>query len=291
MIFTLQVKPRQPLDLSALTPERLAAIGGPREIADTRLRLDGSMVRLGDVFSISGDNPEDVELRRTTEWATRIGARMTRGRVRVRAHGGSHLGEGMRGGIIRVTGNCGDWLGCDMINGRIEVGGNAGDYIGGGARDSKHGMANGLITVWGNAGHRSGQEMRRGMILIGGNAGDFSGAGMIAGSLLILGQCGKLPGYGMRRGSIILGRRPERLGSAMLPCGVLKMEYLRLLFKQLSLMGSRYRFFRDFGPEVSLYTGDAANQGKGEMMVLLNAPRNSKGISPRERRQVGRTAA
>ena len=275
MIFTLRVKPQQPLDLSMLTPDRLATAGSLREIARIKLYVNGATARLDDVFSISGDDPEDIELRRTTGWATRIGAQMTRGRIRVNAQGGSHLGEGMRGGLIRVAGDCGDWLGCNMVNGRIEVNGNAGDYIGAGTRDSRHGMANGVLTVWGNAGHRSGMEMRRGIILIGGNAGDFSGAGMLAGSLLILGKCGRLPGYGMRRGSIMLGCKPEYMGSTMAPCGLLKMEYLRLFFKQLSLMGKRYRFLRNLGPEAYLYNGDTANQGKGELMVLLDQTRHT----------------
>ena len=224
-------------------------------------------------FPSVGKTPEDIELRRTTQQVTRIGAKMSRGRIIVKAHGGSYLGYGMKGGTIRVAGNCGDGLGCDMNWGRVEVDGDAGDYIGGGTRGSMHGMKDGLITVWGNVGRRVGDRMRRGMIMIGRDAGDFTGAGMIAGTVLILGKSGKLPGYGMKRGSIILGKRPEQIGNTLIDCGVLKMEYLRLFFKQLSRMGSRYRFFQNFGPEVRLYAGDMANKGKGELMILLNAHR------------------
>ena len=267
MIFTLKNKPRQRLDLSALTPDRLSAAD---DIAAIEVVLGSTAARAGDLFSISGENPEHIELRRTTELVTRIGAEMTRGHISVKAHGGSYLGHKMRGGTIRVYGSCGDWLGCDMYWGRIDIEGDAGDYIGAGARTSMHGMRDGLITVWGNAGNRTGDKMRRGMIMIGGDAGDFGGAGMVAGTILILGKSGKLPGYGMKRGSIILGKRPDHIGATMANCGTLKMEYLRLFFKQLSRMGSRYRFFRNFGPEVRLYTGDLANDGKGEVMVLLN---------------------
>ena len=271
MIFTLTKKPRQPLDLSALTPDTLLAAGNSRDIAGIELLLGSIKVNVGDLFSIKGENPEDIELRRTTEQVTRVGARMSRGRITVKVHGGSYLGYGMKGGTIKVAGNCGSWLGCDMNWGRIEVDGNAGDNIGAGTRNSMHGMRDGLITVWGNAGHRIGDRMRRGMVMIGGDAGDFTGVGMIAGTILILGKSGKLPGYGMKRGSIILGKRPEQIGSTLVDSGFLKMEYLRLFFKQLSRMGSRYRFFRNFGPEVRLYAGDIANHGKGELMVLLNA--------------------
>ena len=272
MIFTLREKPRQTLDLSALTPDSLAAAGGKRRIKNIQLPLGPAKVPLGDVFSLSGDNPEDIELRRTTERVVRIGAAMTRGRITVKAHGGDELGCRMKGGAIRVAGDCGNRLGCNMSWGRIEVEGNAGDYVGGGAPTATRGMTDGLITVWGNAGNRVGDKMRRGMILVAGEVADFTGAGMIAGTIVALGKSGKLPGYGMKRGSIILGKRPGQLGATLSDCGILKMEYLRLFFKQLSRMGSRYRFFRDFGPEVHLYAGDMANGGKGELMVLIHPP-------------------
>ncbi len=267
MIFTLKKKPQRRLDLSALTPDRLSAAD---DVAAVKLNYGSDTVRTGDLFSISGEDPEHIELRRTTHLVTRIGARMTRGHISIKAHGGSHLGYAMQGGTIRVRGTVGDWLGCDMNWGRIDVEGDAGDYIGAGTQTGMYGMRDGLITVWGNAGNRIGEKMRRGMIMIGGNAGDFSGAGMVAGTILILGKSGKLPGYGMKRGTIILGRRPDKIGATLANCGTLKMAYLRLFFKQLSRMGNRYRFFRNFGPEVRLYTGDLANDGKGEVMVLLN---------------------
>ena len=270
MIFTLKNKPRWSLELSALTPDRLSVA---ENIANIELRYGARPARVGELFAVSGDDPERIELRRTTELVTRIGAGMTRGHIIVKAHGGSYLGHGMKGGAIHVNGDCGDRLGCDMHWGRIDVAGDAGDHIGTGAHTGLYGMRDGLITVWGNAGARIGEKMRRGMIMIGGNAGDFSGAGMVAGTILILGKAGKLPGYGMKRGTIILGKRPDKLGATLASCGALKMEYLRLFFKQLSRMGSRYRFFRSFGPEVRLYTGDLANGGKGEVMVLLDAVR------------------
>ena len=270
LVFTLRKKPRHTLDLSPLTPDSLSAAENPGDIA---LDYGSGTARVEDLFSISGEDPEHIEIRRTTHLVTRIGTGMTRGHIRVKAHGGSYLGYRMKGGTISVNGDCGDRLGCDMTWGRIDVEGDAGDYIGAGTATGIYGMRDGLITVWGNAGSRLGDRMRRGMIMIGGDAGDFCGAGMVAGTILILGKAGKLPGYGMKRGTIILRKRPDKIGATLASCGVLKMEYLRLFFKQLSRMGRRYRFFRNFGPEVRLYAGDTANQGKGEVMVLLNAPK------------------
>ncbi len=266
MVLTLKEKPRRLLDLAALSPGAPAGGAGRRRIADVKLLLGGEKVRAGELFDVSGEDPENIELRRTTERVTRIGAGMTRGRITVKAHGGNCLGEGMRGGAIRVAGDCGEGPGRRMHWGRIDIDGDAGDRAG-------EKMHDGLITIWGNAGHRPGNGMRRGLIMTGGDSGDFTGAGMIAGTILVLGRCGRMPGYGMKRGSIILGNPPEKIGATMADCGLLKMEYLRLFFKQLSRMGSRYRFFRKFGPRVQLYAGDLANNGKGELMILLDAGR------------------
>ena len=104
LIFTLKNKPRRLLDLSALTPDRLSATDN---IAGLELIYGSVPVRAGDLFSIKGDDPGRIELRRTTELVTRIGANMTRGHISVKAHGGSYLGHGMKGGTIKVNGNCG----------------------------------------------------------------------------------------------------------------------------------------------------------------------------------------
>jgi formylmethanofuran dehydrogenase subunit C len=94
---------------------------------------------------------------------------------------------------------------------------------------------------------------------------------MIAGTLMILGRCGRHAGRGMRRGTIILGKKPAHMLSTFHSCGILKMEFLRLLFKQMAQAGGRAQVFRLFGPEVHRYAGDSASGGKGELLILLNA--------------------
>lgn len=270
MILTLLEKPQQQLDLSALTPDSLVQAGNKKQIAALKLKLGNKKIAVGELFDITGNDVDNIELRRTTNKVCNIGQGMTRGKITVKAHAGDFLGQKMQGGVIHVHGNCGDWLGCDMHWGKIEIDGDAGDNIGKGSHSSSHGMHDGLITVWGNAGDRIGERMRRGMIMVAGDAGDYIGANMVAGTMLVLGKIGNLPGYGMKRGTIIMGHKPELIGDSMASCGSLKMEYLRLFFKQLSRMGSKYRFFKQYGPEVHRYAGDMANNGKGELLILLN---------------------
>ncbi len=269
MIFTLLSKPDKTLDLSVLTPDLLARAGDRHAIAALKVRLGNEKIRIGELFTLQGNDANDIEIRRTNEYVQRIGYGMTKGRITVKSHAGDYLGEAMQGGSIHVHGHCGNWLGWQMRWGRIEVMGDAGHAIGCG----RHGMDDGLITVWGNAGDRAGQKMRRGMILIAKDAGDYTGANMIAGTVVVLGKCGHLPGYGMKRGTIIMQSAPALMGAGMVSCGHLKMAYLRLFFKQLSRMGSRYRRFKHYGPEVHRYAGDMAENGKGELLVLLNTPK------------------
>ncbi|MGI9229175.1 MAG: formylmethanofuran dehydrogenase subunit C [Gammaproteobacteria bacterium] len=266
MVFTLLEKPQQQLDLSVVTPDRLARAG--KRIAALEARLGGRKTALGDLFRISGSDPQNIELRRTTDKVCRIGYAMSEGSITVKSHGGSLLGENMHGGAIRVGGDCGDWLACDMHGGSIEVAGDAGDYLGNGSHNSIRGMGDGCITVWGNVGDRIGGKMRRGTIIVAGTAGDYTGANMIAGTIIILGKSGNLPGYGMQRGSIILAARPHGIGDTMLSCGRLKMAFLQLLFKQLSSMGGKYLRFKKYRDEAHRYAGDMANAGKGELLVL-----------------------
>lgn len=113
--------------------------------------------------------------------------------------------------------------------------------------------------------------MRRGTVLVLGSAGEFAGSRMQAGTIIILGRTGRYPGHGMRRGTIVLAKQPAQFPLTFASCGNLKMEFLRLLFKQLAGRDSEFAFFRQFGPEAHRLAGDRASGGQGEILVLLNA--------------------
>ena len=271
LTLTLRHQPGTWLDMSPLTPDRLAGMKGAA-LHRLRLRIGRDTARLTDLFDVEGSRTDLIRIRRTIPLMTRIGADMTRGAIEVRGHGGHLLGASMRGGSISVNGNTGNATAAGMAGGSIHVSGNAGDFLGTALPGETHGMSDGRVIIRGSTGARLGDTMRRGTILVLGNAGDFAGSHLIAGTLIILGRVGRHPGYGMRRGTIILGRRPKHVLATFRSCGNLKMEFLRLLFKQTASLDRRLGFFRAFGPEVHRYAGDAATGGQGELLVLLNAP-------------------
>lgn len=264
---------RQPeieVDLSPLTPGGLVG----KSLAEIRrlpLAAPGQSLCVDDLFEVTAGDREHIQLRRCTSRVKHIGREMLQGSIEVHGHAGDYLGRHMRGGMITVAGNAGDWVASGMIAGRIDISGDAGDYVGAAAPDERFGMADGIVTIWGGAGDRIGDRMRRGQIMIRNYAGDYTGSRMIAGTILVLGRSGRYTGYRMKRGTIILRSSLLHIPPGFRSCGILKMEFLRLLFRQNAKMGRRFAFFKEFGPEVHRYTGDLSCGGKGEIFILQNA--------------------
>ena len=270
LTLLLRNAPPSCLDMSGLTPERLAGLTASKlkalPIPAGRRRLP-----LSDIFEVRGGDTQHLVIAGNNGRFRHVGDAMTSGTLEVRGNGGHYLGRHMQGGQIIVQGDCGDWTGCAMTGGSIRIQGSIGSYAGASLPGDTGGMANGTIVVHGNAGDRTGDRMRSGMILVLGDCGDYAGSGMKAGTILVLGRTGKHTGTGMHRGSIVLARRPQHLPLTFTSCGKLKMEFLRLLFKELASLQPAFRFFHGFGPEAERYAGDHASAGKGEILVLLNA--------------------
>lgn len=268
--FKMVKQPDVGVDLSPLTPDALAG-KSLSEIRKIRLAAPGQSLTVGDLFEVSGSDKQQIQFRRCTRRVSHIGQGMLQGNIDIYGHAGEYLGRHMRGGCISVHGGAGDWVASGMISGRIDISGSVGDYLGAAAPDERFGMVDGLVTIWGSAGDRIGDRMRRGQILIHGNAGAYTGSRMIAGTILVLGKAGPYTGYRMKRGTIILRGSLQQLSPGFRSCGYLKMEFLRLLFRQIAKMGRRFAFLREFGPEVRRYAGDLSTDGKGEIFILQNA--------------------
>ncbi len=193
---------------------------------------------------------------------------MSYGSIEVKGHVGDFLGQYMQGGHIKVYGDAGSWAGCSMENGRIDITGNVGDYLAAGLPGDPYGMSDGLIYVSGNAGDRVGDRLRRGFIIIRGKAGDYCGSRMVAGTIIVLDKAGKYPGFGMKRGTIIMAKKPRHIAATFKSCGNLKIQFLRLLFKQLSEISDQFSFFEKYRPEAHRFAGDLASNGKGEILIL-----------------------
>lgn len=267
LTLTLKSPPSQRVDLATLTPDRLQGLRPPA-IAKLALQSGNRKVTVGDLFALNGHDVLNLHLRGDCRKFDNIGSGMRAGSITVHGDTGHRLGAAMRGGQITVHGDTGDWLGSGMNDGRIEVRGNAGDRVGAAFPGEAHGMNNGTILITGNAGARVGDGMRRGIIIIKGNAGDYCGARMLAGSILALGTAGEFAGLGMRRGSIILGRRPVSVTASFNSCGILKMQFLRILFRRLTRSHPNLSELKRHGPLCERYCGDLSTGGKGEIMIL-----------------------
>lgn len=270
LTFTLKSRPQFLLDVSLLTPDQLRG-KNRNEIEKLQIHYGKSKVILTDLFSVKGEDSENIRILRSCSKLINIGREMSSGLITVRGDTGDYLGRSMSGGNIEVSGNSKNWTAAGMKGGTIHINGDTGDFLAAPVQGESHGMSNGTVIVRGNSGARCGERMRRGTLVIFGNCGDYCAAGMIAGTIIILGKTGSYLGFDMKRGTIVLAKKPRQMLSTFIGCGLLKVEFLRLLFKQLAMSDKQFNFFSGFGPEAIRFAGDSSCSGKGEILLLRNA--------------------
>jgi formylmethanofuran dehydrogenase subunit C len=263
LTFELKGKPEQRLDLSPLTPARLADLK-PKEIEALPIGITRVPITVGDVFKVKGSKQATLRFIGTDTRCDKIGSGLTEGEIVVEGDAGAYLGAGMKGGRIEVKGNAGVLAGASMTRGSIVIEGDVDERAGGILVGETMGMKGGLVTIGGNAGPLIGERMRRGLIVVGGDAGDYAGGRMIAGTILFKRRVGRYAGYGLRRGSLILVEEPKDLLPTFGDCGVLEFDFLRLLDRSLHDSGMRI----NLGCKARRLMGDMAVLGKGEMLIL-----------------------
>lgn len=264
LVLRLRAAPEQRLDLSPLTPQRLAGKSG-REIASLELQTTRRLARVGDIFEISNGSAENIVVEGGSERFDRVGEGMNAGSITVNGDVGSRAGRQMTGGRLTINGDSGHWTASGMAAGFIEIAGDVGDRLGGPLAGEMEGMSGGVVVVRGDAGERAGDRLRRGMLIVEGNARSGAGSRMLAGTLIVRGAAGPGTGYLLRRGTLVLGATRDGLGPTFLDCGVHDLIALKLManFVRESsraaaqlLRGSLRRF-----------VGDTALLGKGEIFV------------------------
>lgn len=263
LTFTLVAQPPERLDLSPLTPERLAGLE-KAEIAKIRIGQSKRASTVGDIFRFAGNDVQDIVFDGGSSRLDRVAEGMSEGTIRVIGDVGAQLGRGMRGGAVTVEGKAGPHAGSGMRGGRIEIGGNAGDHLGGPLAGELAGMNGGILVVRGKAGAFAGDCMRRGLIAVLRGAGDHAGCRMIAGTIVITGETGEMPGYLMRRGSILLDRAPKSLSPSFVECGAPDSVFAALLDRHLIAEGILKRQL--LGREQRRFGGDNAVLGLGEIV-------------------------
>jgi formylmethanofuran dehydrogenase subunit C len=267
MIFKLRGEPDQRLDLSALTPKRLAGLD-EAAIAALPVGMGKAALSAGEVFSITMGSPADIRIAGGSARFDGVGAGMDRGSIVLEGEAGAYAGREMTGGALRIEGNAGPFAGMGLSGGLIRIGGDAGDFLGAAETGKLLGMRGGTIIVIGRAGQRAGDRMRRGLIAIGGAAGDFPASRMIAGTVAILGDCGRMPGYLMRRGTLLLGGKSAAWTPTFLESGSTPLTVMRLLTAELKRhLPASAAALGGFEGALRRFAGDMATLGKGEIIL------------------------
>jgi formylmethanofuran dehydrogenase subunit C len=270
LVLTLREAPRQRLDLSPLTPDRLSGLDG-RAIANIEVACGNRRVAVDDLFTVAAGDPADLRLVGDCRKCDRIGAGMTRGAVTIDGDAGGYLGLQMQGGVIRVHGNAGIGAATEMQGGTVEIGGSAGDLLGGALPGSMRGMSGGLVVVRGAAGDRVGDRMRRGTIIVEGGVGAYAASRMIAGTIIVLGtMVGSYPGFGMKRGSLVLRGQPDRQLPTFGDCGRHDLGFFSLLRRNLRGHSRRLDEVATGATTLHRLAGDRAVGGKGEILLWLD---------------------
>ncbi len=264
LTFSARAPAPQRLDLSPLTPQRLAG-KAVAEIAAIELQTTRERVTVGDMFRIRKGDAAAILIEGAAERFDRIGHGLDAGTIVVEGAVGVEAGRLMTGGRLTIRGDAGPFAGSGMKGGALEITGDAGERLAGPLSGETVGMTGGLLHVHGDAGPRTGDRLRRGLVLIEGRAGAYAGSRMIAGTLAIGGEAGDLPGYLMNRGTILLGRGATRLSPSFGDCGVHDFVAARLIADYVAQASATLA--RLFRRPLRRLAGDLAALGKGEILI------------------------
>lgn len=265
LTFTLKTALQQRVDCSPLTPDFLAG-KSTSEIAAMPLQCGNKKLRADTFFDISGSDASTIVFNNSSAKLDFIGSRMQSGTITVHGDVGSYLGFQMKKGGITLHGNADAYAASGMAGGTLHVFGNVGDFLAAAIPGDRKGMKGGLVMVTGNAGDRLGDQMRRGIILIEGNAGAYCASRMLAGTIGVMGSVGDYVGFGMRRGTLLLTSTPK-LHSTIQDCGSHTLPFLNLMFKSFRNLPSKFASINN--NRVRRFSGDLANDGKGEILIFI----------------------
>jgi formylmethanofuran dehydrogenase subunit C len=263
--FTLRQEPPQRVDLSALTPDRLAG-KSLAQIEAIELGTTRASIKVRDLFKLSEGDLRNVRYEGGSARFDRIGAKLLPGfSIHVEGDVGAELGRLAKGGAITVAGGAGAYAASGNEGAHIEIKGDAGDFLAGPLAGELAGMSGGRVIVRGNVGARAGDRLRRGILIVEGDAGDDLGSRFIAGTIIAFGKTSGRVGYLNKRGSIILARRPEILPTYV-DCGAHLFTFAGLFAR--ALKNDSPAAARLLSGKLQRYGGDTAVYGKGEILTI-----------------------
>lgn len=262
LTFTLKAPPVVRVDLSPLTPEKLAGLK-PREIAKLALVAGRDGLTVGDLFTVRAGDVETIVIDGGSALFDMIGAGMGGGTLRVVGDVGARAAAGMRGGRLAIEGSAGPWLAAGLLDGRVDVAGDAGERAGGALPGRMAGMAGGVVAISGTAGPRCGDRMRRGLI-VAGACGPGVGARMIAGTILA-GRLGPDAGVLMKRGTLIAATLDGPPPPTFVSCGEHDLQVMAMLATWIASLGLAAP--PAVPRRVTRLQGDMAALGQGEILL------------------------
>lgn len=265
--FTLRQEPSQRVDLSALTPDRLAG-KSVAEIEKIEIGTTRASTKAGDVFRIDAGDLKNVRYEGGSSRFDLVGAKLLpEFSIHVEGDVGLQLGRLAKGGRITVSGSAGAFAASGNIGAHIEIRGDAGEMLAGPLAGELAGMSGGRVVVRGKAGARAGDRLRRGILIIEGDAGEDLGSRLIAGTIIALGKTTGRVGYLNKRGSLVLAQRPE-ISATYVDCGPHLLTFARLFARSLKSDSAGAAAVLSAG-RLQRYGGDTAVYGKGEILTPL----------------------
>ena len=264
--LTLTLRTGSPgrVDLSALTPSKIAGLG-VRDIARLVIGKTRDQLTVGDVFDITGTLSDTLTFVGTTAACDALGAELENGTIVVEGNAGAYTARGMKSGRLDIRGSAGDFLGAGLKGGLVTVKGSAGDFVGAVLTGEKNGMAGGCVVVEGDIGERAGDRMRRGTIITRSKTGASAGSRMLGGTIWAEGGLGPTPGPLLRRGTLI-APSVARMTDTFADCGRHDLGILTIMNKYFSeTLGALAP--KPLPKTVRRYAGDLATAGKGEILL------------------------
>lgn len=264
LVFTLREHPRQSVDLSPLTSDKLQG-KSCEEISALTLFSGNRKLRVDDLFELTPGDTQQIVIRASCDKLNFVGTAMTQGSITVEGNLGAFAGMHLHGGRLTVNGNVGAYAATGMAAGLLHIGGCAGDFLAASLPGDAHGMRGGTVVVEGDCGDRVGDRMRRGIVLIRGATGSYCAARMLAGTIVVEGEVGDLPGLRMQRGTLLAAHAPQ-LPATFNDCGVHSFPFLHLLANHLAALGHP---LRKTPVRARRYAGDLAAEGRGEILIAV----------------------
>lgn len=214
-----------PADLGAITAAGWAECE-PAALAARQVTVQGALVAVGDLFTVTGTPGPSLTLAGDLSLA-------------------SHVGAELAGGLVTVDGS-------------------VGAHAGGAAPGAKRGMRGGELVILGDAGPEAGAAMRRGLVAVRGSAGPRTLRSAIAGTLVVGGDAGPDAGLWSKRASLVVLGRVAPSPSYRQAC-LYQPTVLRMLLRRLRTLGLPITdahiegFWRR-------WSGDFAESGLGEIL-------------------------